>query len=117
MELQYHLCFWQVLAERDCLPGKHKPAVLVKIAPDLTSQEKRDIARIVSEVLSTRTRAGCHSLPELLTQTASALFYLHAAGQLHLHPQGLEGTGNHLILPLVSFSSWALMDWWSLTLP
>ncbi|XP_070809075.1 dihydroorotate dehydrogenase (quinone), mitochondrial isoform X3 [Pituophis catenifer annectens] len=45
-----HLLLTKVLAERDSLPGKHKPAVLVKIAPDLTSQEKRDIARIVSEL-------------------------------------------------------------------
>ncbi|XP_058010855.1 dihydroorotate dehydrogenase (quinone), mitochondrial-like isoform X2 [Ahaetulla prasina] len=42
-----HLLLTKVLAERDSLPGKHKPAVLVKIAPDLTSQEKRDIARIL----------------------------------------------------------------------
>ncbi|XP_039187002.1 dihydroorotate dehydrogenase (quinone), mitochondrial isoform X3 [Crotalus tigris] len=45
-----HLLLTKVLAERDSLPGKHKPAVLVKIAPDLTSQEKQDIARIVSEL-------------------------------------------------------------------
>ncbi|ETE68183.1 Dihydroorotate dehydrogenase (quinone), mitochondrial [Ophiophagus hannah] len=44
-----HLLLTKVLAERDSLPGKHRPAVLVKIAPDLTSQEKLDIARIVSE--------------------------------------------------------------------
>uniref|UniRef100_A0A8C5T095 Dihydroorotate dehydrogenase (quinone), mitochondrial n=1 Tax=Laticauda laticaudata TaxID=8630 RepID=A0A8C5T095_LATLA len=45
-----HLLLTKVLAERDSLPGKHRPAVLVKIAPDLTSQEKLDIAWIVSEL-------------------------------------------------------------------
>lgn len=40
----------QVLAERDLLPCKHKPAVLVKIAPDLTAQDKQDIASVVCEV-------------------------------------------------------------------
>lgn len=40
----------QVLVERDLLPCKHKPAVLVKIAPDLTAQDKQDIASIVCEV-------------------------------------------------------------------
>lgn len=40
----------QVLVERDLLPCKRKPAVLVKIAPDLTAQDKQDIASIVCEV-------------------------------------------------------------------
>ncbi|XP_071424045.1 dihydroorotate dehydrogenase (quinone), mitochondrial [Pithys albifrons albifrons] len=40
----------KVLAERDLLPCDHKPAVLVKIAPDLTAQDKRDIASIVCEL-------------------------------------------------------------------
>ncbi|XP_027759148.1 dihydroorotate dehydrogenase (quinone), mitochondrial isoform X1 [Empidonax traillii] len=40
----------KVLAERDLLSCKHKPAVLVKIAPDLTAQDKRDIASVVCEL-------------------------------------------------------------------
>lgn len=40
----------KVLAERDMLPSERKPAVLVKIAPDLTEQDKQDIAGVVCEV-------------------------------------------------------------------
>lgn len=46
----------QVLQERDALKGAHKPAVLVKIAPDLTAQDKEDIASVVREV-----RAGARA--------------------------------------------------------
>lgn len=42
----------QVLKERDALQEKHRPPVLVKIAPDLTDQDKRDIADVVTEVWS-----------------------------------------------------------------
>ncbi|XP_066204859.1 dihydroorotate dehydrogenase (quinone), mitochondrial isoform X1 [Saccopteryx leptura] len=37
----------KVLQERDALPGAHRPALLVKIAPDLTAQEKEDIASVL----------------------------------------------------------------------
>lgn len=40
----------QVLQERDALKGVRKPAVLVKIAPDLTAQDKEDIASVAREV-------------------------------------------------------------------
>lgn len=40
----------QVLVERDLLPCKQKPALLVKIAPDLTAQDKQDIASVVCEL-------------------------------------------------------------------
>ncbi|XP_014696266.3 dihydroorotate dehydrogenase (quinone), mitochondrial isoform X1 [Equus asinus] len=40
----------QVLQERDALKEAHKPAVLVKIAPDLTAQDKEDIASVVREL-------------------------------------------------------------------
>ena len=36
----------QVLAERDKLPGNRKPPLLVKIAPDLTEQDKSDISAV-----------------------------------------------------------------------
>lgn len=44
-----------MLQERDALQGARKPAVLVKIAPDLTAQDKEDIASVVREV---RVRLG-----------------------------------------------------------
>lgn len=44
------MCSAQVLKERDALQGERKPPVLVKIAPDLTAQDKRDIADVVTEV-------------------------------------------------------------------
>ncbi|NWU99090.1 PYRD dehydrogenase, partial [Upupa epops] len=40
----------KVLAERDMLPCEQKPAVLVKIAPDLSLQDKQDIASVVCEL-------------------------------------------------------------------
>ncbi|KAK6477156.1 dihydroorotate dehydrogenase (quinone) [Huso huso] len=40
----------RVLKERDALKCERKPAVLVKIAPDLTLQDKQDIADIVTEL-------------------------------------------------------------------
>jgi hypothetical protein len=39
-----------VLQERDALKAARKPAVLVKIAPDLTAQDKEDIASVAREV-------------------------------------------------------------------
>lgn len=39
-----------MLKERDALQGERKPPVLVKIAPDLTAQDKQDIADVVTEV-------------------------------------------------------------------
>ncbi|XP_068006771.1 dihydroorotate dehydrogenase (quinone), mitochondrial isoform X1 [Melanerpes formicivorus] len=40
----------KVLAERDALPCERKPAVLVKIAPDLSVLDKQDIASVVCEL-------------------------------------------------------------------
>ncbi|XP_027474789.2 dihydroorotate dehydrogenase (quinone), mitochondrial isoform X3 [Zalophus californianus] len=37
----------KVLQERDALQGARKPALLVKIAPDLTAQDKEDIANVL----------------------------------------------------------------------
>lgn len=48
----------QVLAERDALPCERKPAVLVKIAPDLTAQDKQDIASVICEVRRQEGEAG-----------------------------------------------------------
>ncbi|KAM6176924.1 dihydroorotate dehydrogenase (quinone), mitochondrial isoform 2-T2 [Erethizon dorsatum] len=40
----------KVLQERDALQRAQKPAVLVKIAPDLTAEDKEDIASVVREL-------------------------------------------------------------------
>ncbi|XP_004625867.1 dihydroorotate dehydrogenase (quinone), mitochondrial isoform X1 [Octodon degus] len=40
----------KVLQERDALRRAQKPAVLLKIAPDLTAQDKEDIASVVREL-------------------------------------------------------------------
>ncbi|NXX74447.1 PYRD dehydrogenase, partial [Urocolius indicus] len=40
----------KVLAERDALPCERRPAVLVKISPDLSTQDKQDIASVVCEL-------------------------------------------------------------------
>nr|XP_033798216.1 dihydroorotate dehydrogenase (quinone), mitochondrial isoform X2 [Geotrypetes seraphini] len=47
-QLRHLLC--KVLTEREALKCEHKPAILVKIAPDLTEQDKQDIARAVTEL-------------------------------------------------------------------
>lgn len=38
------------MKERDAMQGECKPPVLVKIAPDLTAQDKQDIADVVTAV-------------------------------------------------------------------
>ncbi|XP_051884716.1 dihydroorotate dehydrogenase (quinone), mitochondrial [Pristis pectinata] len=40
----------KVMKERDHLKVNRKPAVLLKIAPDLTAEDKKDIARVVTEL-------------------------------------------------------------------
>ncbi|XP_034437185.1 dihydroorotate dehydrogenase (quinone), mitochondrial [Hippoglossus hippoglossus] len=47
---ELHQLLNKVLKERDALQGEHKPPVLVKIAPDLTAQDKQDIAAVVTEL-------------------------------------------------------------------
>ncbi|XP_039984211.1 dihydroorotate dehydrogenase (quinone), mitochondrial [Xiphias gladius] len=47
---ELHELLYTVLKERDALQGEHKPPVLVKIAPDLTAQDKQDIADVVTEL-------------------------------------------------------------------
>uniref|UniRef100_A0A667XVQ8 Dihydroorotate dehydrogenase (quinone), mitochondrial n=1 Tax=Myripristis murdjan TaxID=586833 RepID=A0A667XVQ8_9TELE len=47
---ELHQLLHEVLKERDALQGERKPPVLVKIAPDLTTQDKRDIADVVTEL-------------------------------------------------------------------
>ncbi|KAM6979584.1 dihydroorotate dehydrogenase (quinone), mitochondrial [Aplochiton taeniatus] len=40
----------RVLKERDALPEESRPPVLLKIAPDLSAQEKQDIADVITEL-------------------------------------------------------------------
>ncbi|NWS75486.1 PYRD dehydrogenase, partial [Crotophaga sulcirostris] len=40
----------KVLAERDALPCERRPALLVKIAPDLSARDRQDIASVVCEL-------------------------------------------------------------------
>ncbi|CAO2609906.1 Dihydroorotate dehydrogenase (quinone), mitochondrial [Lemmus lemmus] len=47
---ELRLLLTKVLQERDALKGVRKPAVLVKIAPDLTAQDKEDIASVAREL-------------------------------------------------------------------
>lgn len=47
----------QVVAARNSLPGTHKPPLLVKLAPDLTSNEKKDIAQVL-----TKPEVVCYSI-------------------------------------------------------
>ncbi|KAK1890701.1 Dihydroorotate dehydrogenase (quinone) mitochondrial [Dissostichus eleginoides] len=47
---ELHQLLQTVLKQRDALQGEHKPPVLVKIAPDLTAQDKQDIADVVTEL-------------------------------------------------------------------
>lgn len=69
----------QVLLERDLLPCKHKPAVLVKIAPDLTAQDKQDIASVVCEV---RRQEGEATESRTVVVLASRLSERHVHLQL-----------------------------------
>ncbi|KAI3377582.1 hypothetical protein L3Q82_008746 [Scortum barcoo] len=47
---ELHQLLQMVLKERDALQRECKPPVLVKIAPDLTAQDKQDIADVVTEL-------------------------------------------------------------------
>ncbi|KAG9475013.1 hypothetical protein GDO78_003459 [Eleutherodactylus coqui] len=46
----YHLLA-KVVNARNSLPHEHRPAILVKIAPDLCLRDKEDIASVVTQVL------------------------------------------------------------------
>ena len=37
----------QVIAERDSLPENHRPPLLVKLSPDLTPEDREDVAAVV----------------------------------------------------------------------
>ncbi|XP_075045229.1 dihydroorotate dehydrogenase (quinone), mitochondrial isoform X2 [Mixophyes fleayi] len=47
---QLHHLLAKVVSARNALPREHRPALLVKIAPDLTIHDKEDIASVVTEL-------------------------------------------------------------------
>ncbi|KAI1889909.1 hypothetical protein AGOR_G00167770 [Albula goreensis] len=47
---ELHCLLDKVLKERDALRSERRPPVLVKIAPDLTLQDKQDIADVINEL-------------------------------------------------------------------
>lgn len=49
----------QVLKERDSLRSENRLPVLVKIAPDLSTQDKQDIAEVIMEVSLHRLNILC----------------------------------------------------------
>ncbi|XP_067399499.1 dihydroorotate dehydrogenase (quinone), mitochondrial isoform X3 [Emydura macquarii macquarii] len=89
----------KVLQERDALRCARKPAVLVKIAPDLTAQDKRDIASVVTEL-------GVDGLIVTNTTTSrpSSL-----RGALRTEPGGLSGR------PLRELSTQTVREMYALT--
>ncbi|KFO95605.1 hypothetical protein N300_09114, partial [Calypte anna] len=105
-------------AERDALPCERKPAVLVKIAPDLTAQDKQDIASVVCElsvdglIISNTTVSRPSSLQspqrsepgglsgkplrELSTQTIREMYAL-TRGQVPIIGVGGVSSGRHAL--------------------
>ncbi|XP_077308172.1 dihydroorotate dehydrogenase (quinone), mitochondrial [Lithobates pipiens] len=47
---QLHHLLAKVVSARNALPPDHRPALLVKIAPDLSPRDKQDIASVVTEL-------------------------------------------------------------------
>ncbi|XP_026868350.2 dihydroorotate dehydrogenase (quinone), mitochondrial isoform X1 [Electrophorus electricus] len=47
---ELHHLLAKVLKERDSLQGTRRPLVMVKIAPDLSEQDKQDIAEVITEL-------------------------------------------------------------------
>nr|XP_020643953.1 dihydroorotate dehydrogenase (quinone), mitochondrial [Pogona vitticeps] len=115
---ELRLLLAKVLAERDALASEPKPAVLVKIAPDLTAQDKRDIASVICElgvdglvVTNTtvsrprtlrgdlRGEAGGLSgapLRQLSTQTVSDMYHL-TQGRVPIIGVGGISNGQHAL--------------------
>ncbi|GAB5582437.1 dihydroorotate dehydrogenase (quinone) [Prionailurus iriomotensis] len=120
----------KVLQERDALQGARKPAVLVKIAPDLTAQDKEDIASVVRE------REWWKHGPNLAvlgSSPSSTMYYLGALDKTKLgidgliitnttvsRPAGLQGalrseTGGLSGKPLRDLSTQTIREMYALT--
>lgn len=91
-----------MLQERDALKGAHKPALLVKIAPDLTAQDKEDIAGVVREVrgLTLPRRSLCGFLCDTEGWFGICHDLIHKSGCLN------KCLNESFSVPLPSSSSW-----------
>ncbi|XP_074769614.1 dihydroorotate dehydrogenase (quinone), mitochondrial isoform X3 [Athene noctua] len=89
----------KVLAERDALPCEHKPAVLVKISPDLTAQDKRDIASVVREL----------GVDGLIVSNTTVSRPSGLRSRQHMEPGGLSGK------PLRELSTQTVREMYTLT--
>uniref|UniRef100_A0A8C3JQK3 Dihydroorotate dehydrogenase (quinone), mitochondrial n=1 Tax=Calidris pygmaea TaxID=425635 RepID=A0A8C3JQK3_9CHAR len=92
----------KVLAERDALPFERKPAVLVKIAPDLTTQDKEDIASIVCEL-------GWSWVDGLIVSNTTVSRPSSLRSRQRTEPGGLSGK------PLRELSTQTIREMYSLT--
>ncbi|KAM8985628.1 dihydroorotate dehydrogenase (quinone), mitochondrial isoform 1-T1 [Ara ararauna] len=89
----------KVLAARDALPCAHKPAVLVKISPDLTTQDKQDIASVVCEL----------GVDGLIVSNTTVSRPSSLQSRQRSEPGGLSGK------PLRELSTQTIRDMYSLT--
>ncbi|NXD73096.1 PYRD dehydrogenase, partial [Eolophus roseicapillus] len=89
----------KVLVARDALPCAHKPAVLVKIAPDLSTQDKQDIASVVCEL----------GVDGLIVSNTTVSRPSSLQSRQRLEPGGLSGR------PLRELSTQTIRDMYSLT--
>ncbi|XP_061243764.1 dihydroorotate dehydrogenase (quinone), mitochondrial [Bos javanicus] len=89
----------KVLQERDALKVAHKPAVLVKIAPDLTAQDKEDIASVVREL----------GIDGLIVTNSTVSRPASLQGALRSEPGGLSGK------PLRDLSTQTIREMYALT--
>ncbi|XP_038661913.1 dihydroorotate dehydrogenase (quinone), mitochondrial [Scyliorhinus canicula] len=89
----------KVLEERDALKINRKPAVFLKIAPDLTAEDKKDIARVVMEL----------GVDGLIVTNTTVSRPQSLKDPLQSQPGGLSGA------PLKEMSTQAVKDFYSLT--
>ncbi|KAM4639349.1 dihydroorotate dehydrogenase (quinone), mitochondrial isoform 5-T5 [Amazona ochrocephala] len=89
----------KVLAARDALPCTQKPAVLVKIAPDLSTQDKQDIASVVCEL----------GVDGLIVSNTTVSRPSSLQSRQRSEPGGLSGK------PLRELSTQTIRDMYSLT--
>ncbi|XP_021112406.1 dihydroorotate dehydrogenase (quinone), mitochondrial isoform X5 [Heterocephalus glaber] len=89
----------KVLQERDALQRAQKPAVLVKIAPDLTAQDKEDIACVVREL----------GIDGLIVTNTTVSRPAGLRGVLHSEAGGLSGK------PLRDLSTQTIREMYALT--
>ncbi|XP_020392006.1 dihydroorotate dehydrogenase (quinone), mitochondrial [Rhincodon typus] len=89
----------KVLKERDALTVNRKPAILLKIAPDLTAEDKKDIAGVVMEL----------GLDGLIVTNTTVSRPQSLQDPLHAQSGGLSGA------PLKEMSTQTVNEMYSLT--